>query len=158
MATETIVSDRVILLVEDNRDDEELTLHAFKANRITSTVIVARDGVQALDYLFARGDHAGRDPRVLPALTLLDLNMPKIDGLEVLRQVRADERTRLLPVVVLTSSKEEQDLSRCYALGANGYVRKPVDFDQFKEAIRLVGLYWLQINEPPPIAAVKVKS
>jgi CheY-like chemotaxis protein len=154
MAMETLVSDRVILLVEDNRDDEELTLHAFKANKITSTVVVARDGVQALDYLFARGDYAGR---ALPALTLLDLSMPRIDGLEVLRQVRADERTRLLPIVVLTSSKEEQDLLRCYALGANGYVRKPLDFVRFKEAVRLLGLYWLQINEPPPVAA-KVKS
>lgn len=150
MTTGNLVSERVILLVEDSPDDEELTLHAFKVNRISNPVLVARDGVEALDYLFARGRHSGRDPRLLPALTLLDLNMPKVDGLEVLRQIRSDERTRLLPVVVLTSSKEDQDLLRSYGLGANGYVRKPVDFSQFTEAIRQLGLFWLLVNEPPP--------
>lgn len=153
MAIASDVSDRVILLVEDSADDEELTLHAFKSNRIRNPVVVARDGVEALDFLFARGACAGRDLRPAPALTLLDLNMPRLDGLEVLRQIRADERTRLLPVVVLTSSKEEQDLLQCYGLGANGYVRKPVDFAQFTDAIRQLGQYWLSINEPPPPGA-----
>lgn len=144
------MSDKVILLVEDNPDDEELTLHAFRANHISNTIVVSRDGAEALDYLFARGAHAGRDPRIVPAVTLLDLNLPKLDGLEVLRQIRSNEKTKLLPVVVLTSSKEEQDLLRSYDLGANSYIRKPVDFGQFSDAIRQLGLYWLVINEPPP--------
>lgn len=144
------MSEKVILLVEDNPDDEELTLHAFRANHICNTIVVAHDGVEALDYLFARGAHAGRDPRILPSVTLLDLNLPKMDGLEVLRQIRSNEKTKLLPVVVLTSSKEDQDLLKSYGLGANSYIRKPVDFGQFSDAIRQLGLYWLVINEAPP--------
>jgi CheY-like chemotaxis protein len=141
---------KVILLIEDNPDDQELTLHAFKANNISNEVVVARDGVEALDYLFCSGAYAGRDARIGPAVTLLDLNMPKIDGLEVLKRIRSDPRTKLLPVVVLTSSKEDQDLIRSYGLGANSYIRKPVDFTQFNEAVRQLGMYWLLINEPPP--------
>lgn len=142
-------SDSVILLVEDNPQDEELTLRAFKKSKILNPVVVARDGVEALDYLFARGAHAGRDP-VMPHLILLDLKLPKLDGLEVLEQIRADERTRLLPVVILTSSVEDQDRLRGYGLGANSYVRKPVDFMQFMEAVRQLGLYWLVLNEAAP--------
>ena len=144
------MTDKVILLVEDNPDDEELTLHAFRANNISNPIVVARDGAEALDYLFARGTYAGRDPRAYPAVALLDLNLPKMDGLEVLRQIRSNEKTKLLPVVVLTSSKEDQDLIRSYGLGANSYIRKPVDFGQFSDAIRQLGLYWLVINEAPP--------
>jgi two-component system, response regulator len=140
-----------ILLVEDNPDDVELTLRALKKNNIRNEIIVARDGVEALDFLFGTGKYAGRDLNVMPALIVLDLKLPKIEGLEVLRQVRADERTRLLPVVILTSSKEEQDMVRGYALGTNSYVRKPVDFDQFTNAVGLLGLYWLLINEAPPV-------
>jgi CheY-like chemotaxis protein len=147
-----MVMNKVILLVEDNPDDEALTLRALKKNNIVNEVVVARDGVEALDYLFGAGPHAGRDPRLLPQVMLLDLKLPKVDGLEVLRRVRADERTRLLPIVVLTSSKEDQDLLNSYSLGANSYVRKPVDFNQFVEAVRQLGLYWLVLNEPPPSA------
>jgi two-component system response regulator len=139
-----------ILLVEDNPDDVDLTLRAFQKNNIANQVIVARDGVEALDYLFARGSHANRDPARSPSVVLLDLKLPRIDGLEVLGQIRADERTKLLPVVILTSSKEEQDLIKGYALGANSYIRKPVDFAQFMEAVRQLGLYWLVLNEGPP--------
>jgi CheY-like chemotaxis protein len=144
------VGAKRILLVEDNRDDEELTLRALKKNGITHEVVVARDGVQALDYLFARGVYEGRDVADLPQLVLLDLKLPKIDGLGVLKEVRADPRTRLLPVVVLTSSKEESDLSNSYSLGANSYVRKPIDFDKFNEAVKTLGLFWLLLNEQPP--------
>jgi CheY-like chemotaxis protein len=144
------MNGKIILLVEDNPDDEALTLRALKKNNILNDVIVAHDGVEALDYLFGTGPHNGRDPRILPQVMLLDLKLPKVDGLEVLRRVRADERTRLLPVVVLTSSKEEQDLLQSYSLGANSYVRKPVDFSQFTEAVRQLGLYWLVLNEMPP--------
>lgn len=141
---------KLILLVEDNPDDELLTLRAIKKNNIANEVVVARDGAEALDYLFAQGSYAGRDASDIPEVVLLDLKLPKIDGLEVLERIRRHERTKLLPVVILTSSKEEQDLVRSYSLGANSYVRKPVDFDQFAEAVRHLGLYWLVLNEPPP--------
>lgn len=141
---------KAILLVEDNADDEVLTLRAFKKNNISNPVVVARDGEQALDYLFGAGAYAGRDAADLPQLVLLDLKLPKIDGLGVLKRIRADERTRILPVVILTSSKEERDVVNGYRLGANSYVRKPVDFDQFIEAARQLGLYWLLLNEAPP--------
>ena len=144
------MEQRFILLVEDNPDDVELTLRAFKKHNVQNEVVVVRDGAEALDYLFVTGAYAGRDIDIMPAVILLDLKLPKIDGLEVLRRIRADERTRLLPVVILTSSKEEQDLINGYKLGANSYIRKPVDFIQFSEAIRQLGLYWLIINEPPP--------
>ena len=140
----------MILLVEDNPDDEALTLRAFQKNNMKNKIVVVRDGEEALDFLFRRGGYAARDPQEVPELILLDLNLPKIDGIEVLRQVRADPRTRLLPVVILTSSKEEQDLIEGYKEGANSYVRKPVDFNQFVEAVRQLGLYWLVLNEPPP--------
>ena len=145
------MSDKTILLVEDNPDDEALTLRALKKNNILNPVTIVRDGAEALDYLFCQGAYAGRDASLQPAVILLDLKLPKIDGLEVLKRLRADARTRLLPVVILTSSKEEQDLASGYSLGANSYIRKPVDFTQFMEAIRQVGLYWLMMNEPPPV-------
>jgi two-component system response regulator len=144
------MKDKVILLVEDNPDDEALTLRAFKKNNIKNGVVVARDGAEALDYLFGTGRHAGRDITDLPQVMLLDLKLPKVDGLEVLRRVRATEHTRLLPVVILTSSREEQDLMAGYRLGCNSYVRKPVNFDEFVEAARQLGLYWLVLNEAPP--------
>jgi two-component system response regulator len=144
------MTGKAILLVEDNPDDEALTLRAFRKNNIRNDVIVARDGVEALDYLFATGPHAGRDVADQPQVVLLDLKLPRIDGLEVLRRLRADERTHLLPIVILTSSKEERDLIEGYRLGCNSYVRKPVDFDEFIEAARQLGLYWLLMNEPPP--------
>ncbi|MDM9581672.1 MULTISPECIES: response regulator [unclassified Nostoc] len=140
----------MILLVEDNPDDEALTLRALKKNNILNEVVVARDGVEALDYLFGKGVYADRDMNIMPNLILLDLKLPKMDGLEVLRQLRADDRTKILPVVILTSSKEEQDLINGYSLGANSYVRKPVDFSQFSEAVRQLGLYWFVLNESPP--------
>jgi two-component system response regulator len=143
-----MATDRPILLVEDNPDDEALTLRAFNKNRIANQVIVARDGVEALDYLFATGSHDGRDLSVMPAVVLLDLKLPRIDGLEVLRRIRADERTRLLPVVILTTSKEQQDIYEAYSLGANSYIRKPVDFEKFIYAVGQMGLYWLALNEP----------
>jgi len=142
--------EKTILLVEDNPDDVALTIRAFKKNNIANRIVVAADGVEALDYLFGTGRHAGRDMAEMPALVLLDLKLPKIDGMEVLRRLRADERTKLLPVVILTSSKEDTDLAKGYALGANSYVRKPVDFNQFVEAVRHLGLYWLVLNEAPP--------
>ena len=141
---------KTILLVEDNADDELLTLRALKKNNIQNEVVIARDGREALDYLFAMGDHSSQPPPALPEVVLLDLKLPKLDGLEVLRQLRAHERTKLLPVVILTSSNEEQDRVTGYGLGANSYVRKPVDFNQFTEAARQLGLYWLVLNEPPP--------
>ncbi|MFN6486031.1 MULTISPECIES: response regulator [unclassified Nostoc] len=140
----------MILLVEDNPDDEALTLRALKKNNIMNEVVVARDGVEALDYLFGKGVYADRDMSLMPHLILLDLKLPKMDGLEVLRQLRTDDRTKILPVVILTSSKEEQDLINGYSLGANSYVRKPVDFSQFSEAVRQLGLYWFVLNESPP--------
>ncbi len=139
-----------ILLVEDNPDDVKLTLRAFNKNKIGNEIIVAGDGVEAVDYLFGTGRFAGRDMGDRPAVVFLDLKLPKLDGLEVLRRIRADSRTALQPVVILTSSKEEQDMVAGYQLGANSYVRKPVDFEQFIEAARQLGLYWLLINEPPP--------
>jgi two-component system response regulator len=144
------MNDRSILLVEDNPDDVKLTLHALKKCNIANQVVVACDGAEALDYLFGTGAQAGRDLREQPAVVLLDLKLPKIDGLEVLRRLRSDPRTKRLPVVVLTSSREEQDIVSSYDLGANSYIRKPVDFDQFIEAVRHLGLYLLLLNEPPP--------
>ncbi len=141
--------EKVILLVEDNPDDEALTLRALKKNDIRNQVVVARDGAQALEYLFGTGERKEGDPEVLPELVLLDLKLPRVDGLEVLRRIRADERTRLLPVVILTSSKEQRDLVEGYGYGANSYIRKPVDFGQFVEAVRQLGLYWLVLNETP---------
>jgi len=143
------MNQKTILLVEDNPDDEALTLHALETNKIGNQVVVARNGVEALDYLFGTGPHAGRDTNSLPTVVLLDIKLPKIDGLEVLRRIRADERTRLLPVVLLTSSNEEEDRLRGYRLGANSYVRKPVDFDDFVQAAGQLGLYWLLLNQPP---------
>ncbi len=143
------VKGETILLVEDNPDDVELTLRAFKKNNIANCMVIARDGVEALDYLFGTGAYADRDTNDTPRIILLDLKMPKLDGLQVLERLRADERTRLTPVVILTSSKEEHDLVSGYKTGANSYVRKPVDFNQFVEAVRHIGLYWLLINEVP---------
>ncbi len=144
------MANKMILLVEDNPDDEALTLRAFEKNNITNEIVVVRDGVEALDWLFAEGAHAGRDRSVLPEVVLLDLKLPKVDGLEVLRRIRADEHTRLLPVIILTTSEEESDRLAGYSLGANSYIRKPVDFSQFIEAVRQLGLYWLVLNESPP--------
>lgn len=138
---------KYILLVEDNPDDEALTIRALRRNNIANEVVVARNGAEALDFLMARGPHADRDPGHLPEVVLLDLKLPKVSGLEVLEQVRAAEQTRLLPVVVLTTSSEEKDLVESYRLGANSFIRKPVDFDQFTEAIRNLGMYWLVLNQ-----------
>ena len=143
------MQDKMILLVEDNPDDEALTLRALKKNHIRNEVFIERDGAEALDFLFCTGAYADRDPREMPQMILLDLKLPKVDGLEVLRRIRADERTRLLAVVILTSSNEEQDLLEGYKKGANSYIRKPVDFNQFAEAIHQLGLYWLVLNERP---------
>jgi len=142
-------TDKVILLVEDNPDDAALTLRAFRKSNVLDQVVLARDGVEALDYLFATGSHAGRDPRAIPQLMLLDLKLPRMDGLEVLRRMRADERTRLVPVVILTSSREQQDMIDGYGLGANSYVQKPVDFARFVQAVEQIKLYWLMLNELP---------
>ena len=144
------MENKMILLVEDNPDDEALTLRALKKNNIGNKVQVVRDGAEALEFLFCTGAFADRDPQDKPQVVLLDLKLPKVDGLEVLRHIRADDRTRLLPVVILTSSKEEQDMLKGYSLGANSYVRKPVDFTQFVESVRQLGLYWLVLNEAPP--------
>ena len=142
--------ERTILLVEDNPDDVELTLRALKQYNVRNEIAVVRDGAEALDYLFATGVYSDRDTTAMPAVVILDLKLPKVDGLEVLQRIRADERTKLVPVVILTSSKEEKDMVNGYKFGANSYVRKPVDFTQFVEAARQLGLYWLVINEPPP--------
>lgn len=144
------MNTKIILLVEDNQDDEELALLAFKKGQLANEVVVVHDGAEALNYLFGPGESLGAAPRRLPQLVLLDLKLPKVDGLEVLRQIRADPRTRRLPVVVLTSSREEEDLLSSYDLGVNSYVRKPIDFNQFVEAVHQLALYWLVINEPPP--------
>jgi two-component system response regulator len=144
------MSERIILLVEDNADDEALTIRALKKHNLANNIIVARDGAEALDYLFARGEHAGRDIADLPAVMLLDLNLPRIGGLDVLKQVRADDRTHTLPVVVLTSSDEERDIFDSYELGANSYVCKPVEFSEFSEAVSQLGLNWMVRNQPLP--------
>lgn len=139
-----------LLLVEDNPDDELLTVRALKKNNILNDIVVARDGVEALDYLFGTGAYSGRDMSVMPQIILLDLKLPKIDGLEVLKRLRTNEKTQLIPVIILTSSKEETDLVQSYALGANSYIRKPVDFEQFVQAVQQLKLYWLVLNEAPP--------
>lgn len=145
------MEEKTILLVEDNPDDVELTIRALKKNHILNRMIVAKDGVEALDYLFGTGIYEGRDVRKLPVIILLDLKLPKVDGLEVLKRIRQHDLTRLLPVVILTSSQEEKDKINGYELGANSYIRKPVDFIQFTEAIKALGLYWLVWNEPAPM-------
>jgi two-component system, response regulator len=149
--TELIVNKRNILLVEDNPDDELLTLHAFKSNNIPNEVIVVRDGAEALEYMFAKGKYAGRDQSECPSIVLLDLNLPKIHGLDVLKALRADPKTQTQPVVILTTSVEEKDLVGGYLAGCNSYIRKPVDMLRFNEAIRQMGLYWLSLNECPPL-------
>ena len=141
-----------ILLVEDNPDDVELTMRAFRKSNIVNEIVVARDGVEALDYLFSSGTQTGR-PQTMPQVVLLDLKMPRVDGLHVLERIRAHPRTRLLPVVILTSSVEEKDLLNTYSRGANSYIRKPVDFEEFVEAVRQLGVYWLLLNQPPPPSA-----
>lgn len=146
-----VLERKVILLVEDNPDDVTLTLRAFQKINISNEVVVARDGAEALDFLFSTGVYQNRDPSLMPVLILLDLKLPKIDGLQVLKRLRKDDRTRLLPVVILTTSKEEKDILTSYAYGANSYIRKPVDFVQFLETVRQLGLYWLLVNEPPPM-------
>ncbi len=152
------MNEKVILLVEDNPDDVDLTLRAFKKNSIRNKVIVAGDGLEALDYLFGRGKYAGRDVKELPVVILLDLKLPKLDGMEVLKKIRQDENTRLLPVVIMTSSAEEHDVIDCYNHGANSYIRKPVKFEQFIEAVKTLGLYWLLFNEPPPLRKKEKES
>jgi len=145
------MNEKTILLVEDNPDDVALTMRSLKKNNIFNEVVVAKDGVEALDYLFGTGMYAGRDVKKLPVVVLLDLKLPRIDGLEVLKNIRQNEFTKLTPVVILTSSLEESDVVKGYNLGANSYIRKPVDFNQFNEAIKQLGLYWLLWNEPPPV-------
>jgi len=149
----TVPPPKKILLVEDNPDDELLTVRAFQRSNVANEVVVVRDGIEALDWLHCSGDHADRDPSDEPELVLLDLKLPRLDGLEVLRRLRADRRTALLPVVVMTSSKQEEDIATSYELGANSYVRKPVEFDRFAEAVRNLGLYWLVLNERAPARA-----
>lgn len=139
-----------ILLVEDNPADVELTLHALRKNKLVNNIHVVHDGEEALDFLFCRGEYAGRNNEKLPKLVLLDLKLPKVDGIEVLRQVKGDPRTKMIPVVILTSSREERDVVNGYALGVNSYIQKPVDFDQFRDVVKQIGLYWAVVNEPPP--------
>jgi len=143
------MNTKVILLAEDNPDDVQLTLRALKKSKIMNDVVIAQDGIEALDYLFGTGKFAGRDSKILPQVVLLDLKMPKMDGLEVLQRIRSDERTKVLPVVVLTTSSEDKDRVESYKLGANSYIRKPVDFNQFANAVQQLGLYWLVLNEAP---------
>ena len=147
-----MIVEKTILLIEDNPSDIELTRRALDRSRVSNELVVVQDGQEALDYLFGSGPYAGRDASALPGVALLDLKLPKVPGLEVLRAIRDDPRTRRLPVVILTSSNEEQDVSCCYDLGVNSYIQKPVDFERFAEAIRTLGLYWLNLNEPPPKA------
>jgi two-component system response regulator len=147
---ENCMENKMILLVEDNPDDEALTVRALKKNNIGNDLAIVRDGAEALEFIFCTGAYADRDPNDQPEVILLDINLPKVNGLEVLERIRADKTTHLLPVVILTSSKEEQDMIRGYSLGANSYVRKPVDFSEFIEAVRQLGLYWLVLNEKPP--------
>jgi two-component system, response regulator len=148
------VSEPIILLVEDNADDELLTVRAFAKSNVANTVVVVRDGIEALDWLFATGEHAGRDISVEPQIILLDLKLPRLDGLEVLRRIRADPRTALLPVIIMTSSTEDEDVVKSYELGANSYIRKPVEFDRFVEAVKSLGLYWLVLNRRAPARRV----
>lgn len=148
------MTDRFILLVEDNPDDEELTLLSLRKNNLAHDIVVVRDGVEAIEFLFGSGKHAGRDTSRVPTVVLLDLKLPKLDGLGVLKRLRADERTRMLPVVVLTSSSQDADVIASYNLGANSYVRKPVEFGAFVEAVSSLGLYWVLLNRPPPLHAV----
>jgi two-component system response regulator len=152
------MSEKIILIAEDNPNDEELTLRALRKNNVSNAVIVVRDGQEALDYLFGTGSHAGRDLTHRPEVVLLDINLPKVNGLEVLKRIRADERTRTMPVVILTSSAEERDRLTAYSNFANSYIRKPVDFDQFTEAVRELGLYWLVLNQPPPRPRTPIAS
>jgi two-component system, response regulator len=140
-----------ILLVEDNDDDVQLTLRAFRKGDLVSTVTVVRDGVEALDYLLAKGEYAARNPDMLPDLVLLDIKLPRVDGVQVLQRLRSHPRTKLIPIVILTSSAEPKDLLTCYTLGANSYVRKPIDFQQFTRALHQIGSYWLQTNQAPPV-------
>jgi two-component system response regulator len=142
--------EKTIMLVEDNPDDEELTLRALRKASIANDVFVARDGREALDFLFGTGQHAGREPQTMPAVVLLDLKLPKLDGIDVLQRMRADPRTRLVPVVVLTSSSEDEDMLRSYQSGANSYVRKPIEFSEFAHAVTQLGMYWMLINQTPP--------
>lgn len=144
------MKDRIILLVEDNPDDEELTLRALRQGNVANEVAVARDGSEALDFLFRTGSHAGRDPALMPTVVLLDLKLPKLGGIDVLKRMRADPRTKLIPVVVLTSSSEEEDMVRSYESGANSYVRKPVEFAAFATAVSQLGVYWMLLNQAPP--------
>ena len=144
-----------ILLVEDNPADLELTLHALRTNNLANRIEVARDGEEALDFLFCTGKHSARNPNQMPKLILLDLKLPKVDGMEVLRQVKANPKTKTIPITVLTSSKEGNDLSRCYELGVNSYIQKPVDFDRFREVVKQFSLYWLVVNTPPPLNALQ---
>lgn len=146
------MTEHIILLVEDSSSDEELTLRALRKSNVANRVVVTRDGAEALDYLFCQGSFAGRNPEEVPQVVLLDLNLPKIGGLEVLRRIREDERTKLLPVVILTSSNEDKDLLGGYRTGANSYVVKPVNFTQFAEAVRQLGMFWLVVNQAPPVA------
>jgi two-component system, response regulator len=145
------LTNRAILLVEDNPSDVDLTKRAFEKKNLANTLVVARDGQDALDYLFGSGAYAGRDVADVPACILLDLKLPKVDGMTVLQTIKSDERTRMIPVIVLTSSNEPRDLKTCYGLGTNSYIRKPVDFDEFVEAVSHLGLYWLVLNQPPPV-------
>jgi len=148
------MNTRTVLLVEDNTDDEELTVRAFKKSSVTTDIVIARDGAEALDYLFLKGQHQNREPSIMPDLILLDLKLPKVSGLEVLNRIRRNERTRRIPVIILTSSREEVDVESSYGLGANSYICKPVDFDNFAETVKQIGSYWLRLNERLPLGGI----